>query len=75
MSAKVFGSKKRVVSEKAIVASVSAVREWDSNGTVFGFNSRLGAGHMAGEFCHNDFYQVNHKQHANARSDAFAMSR
>lgn len=58
LTAKVFGSTKRVVAEKAIVANVSAVREWDSNGTVFGFNPRLGAGHMAGEFGHNDFYQV-----------------
>jgi len=58
LSAKVFGSKKRVVAEKAIAANVSAVREWDSNGTVFGFNPRLGATHMAGEFGHNDFYPV-----------------
>jgi 2-methylcitrate dehydratase len=58
LSAKVFGSKKRVVAEKAIAANVSAVREWDSNGTVFGFNPRLGKEHMAGEFGHNDFYQV-----------------
>jgi 2-methylcitrate dehydratase len=56
LSAKVFGSNKSVITEKAIVANVSAVREWDSNGTVFGFNPRLGAKHMAGEFGHNDFY-------------------
>jgi 2-methylcitrate dehydratase len=32
------------------------VREWDSNGTVFGYNKKLG--HVAGEFGHNDFYGV-----------------
>ena len=53
LTAKVFGSAKRVVAEKAVAANVSAVREWDSNGTVFGFNPRLGKKHMAGEFGHN----------------------
>ena len=43
--------------EKAIVANVSAVREWDTNGTVFGFNPDL-PGHDKGEFGHNDFYPV-----------------
>jgi len=57
-AARVFGSQTRVVAEKAIAANVSAVREWDSNGTVFGYNARLGAKHMAGEFGHNDFYPV-----------------
>ena len=33
------------------------VREWDSNGTVFGFNPSI-PGHDAGEFGHNDFYPV-----------------
>ena len=42
--------------EKAIVANCAAVREWDSNGTNFGFNPELG--HTAGEFGHNDFYSV-----------------
>jgi hypothetical protein len=69
LTAKVFGSTKRVVAEKAIVANVSAVREWDSNGTVFGFNPRLGAGHMAGEFGHNDFYQVSNTN-ANTNSQS-----
>jgi 2-methylcitrate dehydratase len=46
-----------VHSEKAIVANTSAVREWDSNGTVFGFNPKI-PGHNAGEFGHNDFYSV-----------------
>jgi 2-methylcitrate dehydratase len=32
------------------------VREWDSNGTNFGYNPALG--HTAGEFGHNDFYPV-----------------
>lgn len=52
----IFGSTKRVSPEKAIVANSSAVREWDSNGTNFGFNPELG--HTAGEFGHNDFYPV-----------------
>lgn len=52
----VFGSKVRVKAEKAIAANASAVREWDSNGTNFGFNPELG--HVAGEFGHNDFYPV-----------------
>jgi 2-methylcitrate dehydratase len=34
----VFGSKSWVPVENAIAANSSAVREWDSNGTVFGFN-------------------------------------
>lgn len=54
--ATVFGSKTRVKAEKAIVANSSAVREWDSNGTNFGYNPELG--HTAGEFGHNDFYPV-----------------
>jgi 2-methylcitrate dehydratase len=52
----VFGSDTPVAAEKAIVANCSAVREWDSNGTNFGYNPRLG--HTAGEFGHNDFYAV-----------------
>jgi 2-methylcitrate dehydratase len=51
-----FGSRTRVHVEKAIAANCSAVREWDSNGTNFGFNPALG--HTAGEFGHNDFYPV-----------------
>lgn len=54
--ATVFGSKVQVQPEKAIVANCSAVREWDSNGTNFGYNPELG--HLAGEFGHNDFYSV-----------------
>ena len=54
--ATVFGSGVRVKAEKAVVANSSAVREWDSNGTNFGFNPALG--HTAGEFGHNDFYPV-----------------
>ena len=38
------------------MANSSAVREWDSNGTNFGYNPALG--HTAGEFGHNDFYPV-----------------
>jgi 2-methylcitrate dehydratase len=37
-ASKCFGSQKWVHAEKAIVANSSAVREWDSNGTVFGYN-------------------------------------
>jgi len=54
---KVLGSNEWVKAEKAIVANVSAVREWDSNGTVFGYNKNI-PGHQAGEFGHNDFYPV-----------------
>lgn len=36
---------------------MSAVREWDANGTVFGFDSSM-EGHNAGEFGHNDYYPV-----------------
>lgn len=52
----VFGSNVRVQPEKAVVANNAAVREWDSNGTNFGYNPALG--HTAGEFGHNDFYGV-----------------
>ena len=52
----VFGSTHRAHVEKAIVANSAAVREWDSNGTNFGYNPTLG--HVAGEFGHNDFYPV-----------------
>jgi 2-methylcitrate dehydratase len=52
-----FGSKVWVHAEKAIVANCSAVREWDSNGTVFGYDPNR-EGHNAGEFGHNDFYPV-----------------
>ena len=54
---RVFGSSEWVSAEKAIVANSSAVREWDSNGTVFGYNKEI-KGHQAGEFGHNDFYPV-----------------
>ena len=54
--ATVFGSSVPVHPEKAIVANCSAVREWDSNGTNFGYRPELG--HTAGEFGHNDFYPV-----------------
>ncbi len=54
--APVFGSSVDVAVEKAVVANCAAVREWDSNGTNFGYNPELG--HTAGEFGHNDFYSV-----------------
>src|SRR5262245_5013159 len=43
----IFGSDVAVAPEKAIAANAAAVREWDSNGTNFGYNPRLG--HTAGE--------------------------
>lgn len=55
--ARVFGSLNNCFVEKAIAANSSAVREWDSNGTVFGYNDKV-PGHQAGEFGHNDFYPV-----------------
>mmetsp|Transcript_13343 Transcript_13343/g.31330 ORF Transcript_13343/g.31330 Transcript_13343/m.31330 type:complete len:566 (+) Transcript_13343:34-1731(+) len=55
--ASVFGSSAKCAPEKAICANASAVREWDSNGTVFGYNPKI-PGHTAGEFGHNDFYPV-----------------
>ena len=51
-----FGSNFDTQVEKAIVANSAAVREWDSNGTNFGYNPSRG--HTAGEFGHNDFYPV-----------------
>jgi 2-methylcitrate dehydratase len=51
-----FGSTVKVAPEKAIVANSSAVREWDSNGTNFGYRKEMGF--TAGEFGHNDFYPV-----------------
>lgn len=54
--AMVLGSSVYVAPEKAVVAASSAVREWDSNGTNFGYNPRRNA--TAGEFGHNDYYPV-----------------
>lgn len=51
-----FGSNVRVAPEKAVLACSSAVREWDANGTNFGYNPSRNA--TAGEFGHNDFYPV-----------------
>jgi 2-methylcitrate dehydratase len=51
-----FGSRVRVAPEKAVLANCSAVREWDANGTNFGYNPQRGDVH--GEFGHNDFYPV-----------------
>ncbi len=55
--ATVFGSSVPVAPEKAVVANASAVREWDSNGTNFGYSEQR-PHHRAGEFGHNDFYAV-----------------
>ena len=54
---KCFGSNEFVMDTKGIAANCSAVREWDSNGTVFGYRSDSKE-HQAGEFGHNDFYPV-----------------
>src|SRR3954465_4704338 len=51
-----FGSTVTVAPEKAVLACSSAVREWDSNGTNFGYNPERNA--TAGEFGHNDFSPV-----------------
>lgn len=51
-----FGSRTRVMPEKAVLANCSAVREWDANGTNFGYDPSHGA--TAGEFGHNDFCPV-----------------
>jgi 2-methylcitrate dehydratase len=54
--ATILGSNVRCKPEKAVAAASSAVREWDSNGTNFGFRPEFS--HTAGEFGHNDFYPV-----------------
>ena len=36
-----FGSDSQVPFEKAVLANASASREWDSNGTVFGYNPSI----------------------------------
>ncbi|MBI2823976.1 MAG: MmgE/PrpD family protein [Planctomycetia bacterium] len=51
-----FASTARVMPEKAVLANSSAVREWDANGTNFGYNPARG--YTRGEFGHNDFYPV-----------------
>ncbi len=51
-----FGSRRPCAVERAVAANASAVREWDSNGTNFGYDAARGR--TAGEFGHNDFYPV-----------------
>jgi len=51
-----FGTAQRCAIEKAVAANASAVREWDSNGTNFGYDPAKGR--IAGEFGHNDYYPV-----------------
>lgn len=51
-----FGDERPCAIEKAVAANASAVREWDSNGTNFGFDAAKGR--TAGEFGHNDYYPV-----------------
>src|SRR5690348_6935791 len=38
-----FASRERVMPEKAVLANCSAVREWDANGTNFGYDPLRGA--------------------------------
>jgi 2-methylcitrate dehydratase len=51
-----LGSQRRCLTERAVAANASAVREWDANGTNFGYDPTRGR--TAGEFGHNDFYPV-----------------
>jgi 2-methylcitrate dehydratase len=51
-----LGAARPCAVEKAVAANASAVREWDSNGTNFGYDAAKGR--TAGEFGHNDFYPV-----------------
>ena len=51
-----FASQIGVAPEKAVLANCAAVREWDANGTNFGYHP--GRDRAAGEFGHNDFYPV-----------------
>ena len=51
-----FGAHVAVDTVRSVAANVAAVREWDANGTNFGYDKN--AGHAAGEFGHNDFYPV-----------------
>jgi len=51
-----FGDPRPCAVEKAVAANASAVREWDSNGTNFGYDATKGR--TAGEFGHNDYYPV-----------------
>ncbi len=51
-----LGGGQTVKGEKAIVANCAAMREWDANGTNFGYDPARGR--TAGEFGHNDFYPV-----------------
>ena len=51
-----LGSPRPCAVEKAVAANASAVREWDSNGTNFGYDAARNR--TAGEFGHNDWYPV-----------------
>jgi len=51
-----LGSATPCAVEKAVAANASAVREWDANGTNFGYDAARGR--TAGEFGHNDWYPV-----------------
>lgn len=55
--AKCLGSEKPIRPEKAVMANCSAVREWDMNGSMFGYHPRNPT-QRAGEFGQNDFYPV-----------------
>lgn len=51
-----FLSQEMLQPEKAILANSAAAREWDANGTNFGYAPERQA--TKGEFGHNDFYPV-----------------
>lgn len=72
-SVPLLGSKTRVPPEKAVLANSSAAREWDANGTNFGYNPARG--HTRGEFGHNDFYPVAIAAAQQARLDGSAVLR
>jgi 2-methylcitrate dehydratase len=68
-----FGSTRRCLTDRAVAANASAVREWDSNGTNFGYDAPRGR--TAGEFGHNDFYPVAIAAATEARLDGDATLR
>ena len=68
-----FGSPHACATEKAVAANASAVREWDSNGTNFGYDKAKGR--VAGEFGHNDYYPVAIAAAREARLDGDATLR
>ena len=68
-----FGGQHACATEKAVLANAAAVREWDSNGTNFGYDPSKGR--VAGEFGHNDYYPVALAAAREARLDGDATLR